>query len=343
MQKEILINDTTLRDGEQAAGVAFSIDEKLKIAYHLDDIGVNEIEAGIPAMGGDEFEAVKRIAESGYKAQIISWNRALISDIKMSLKTGVKTVHISIPVSDIHIKAKFDGGYAKILGMIRDTVNFAKDNGLNVSVGGEDSARADHSFLMDFIEYIIKLGVYKFRYCDTVGLLDPFTMYKNIRKITGTFNIPIEVHTHNDLGMATANAYAAVKGGAKYINTTINGIGERSGNTPLEEIVAALFINNSIKTSINMRKLKMLSQLLCRITAIPTPPWKAVVGDNSFTHESGIHVDGLLKSSETYEPFSPDIFGSKREYRIGKHSSRKHMDKIKDIIAEQSSVRIKPV
>lgn len=324
----VQINDTTLRDGEQAPGVAFTLEEKVAIAKLLDTIGVQELEVGIPAMGPTEVEAICAIRELGLKADLIGWNRAVISDITASLSCGLRRVHISVPVSEVQIETKFHGKRDLMLDQLRQTIEYAWDRGLFVAVGGEDSSRADESFLLEVALLAQEWGAARFRFCDTVGILDPFSTYHKVSMLTTALTIPVEMHTHNDLGLATANALAGVKAGATSVNTTVNGLGERAGNAALEEVVVALKQLYGMRLKINTQRLLELSHLVVKASGWGVPPWKAIVGDNAFTHESGIHAAGVLKNPATYEPFSPAELGRQHQLVIGKHSGRHLLNEV---------------
>ena len=320
--KSIKIVDTTLRDGEQTAGVVFSNYEKIAISQMLSDLGINQIEVGIPAMGGDEKEVIKSICKRNLKSSIMAWNRAVISDIENSIDCGVDSVAISISVSDIHIQNKLKTSREWVLENMVKSVEYAKRNGLYVSVNGEDASRANDDFLIEFIEVAKQAGADRFRYCDTVGVMDPFSIKDKISKIYNKTKFDIEMHTHNDFGLATANAIAGIIGGANYVGVTVNGLGERAGNAALEEVLMALKYIHGYDTNIDTTKFKDLSEYVSNASGRDLPAWKAIVGSNMFKHESGIHADGALKNPTNYEAFDPKEVGLERQIVIGKHSGK---------------------
>jgi len=321
--QQVIIDDTTLRDGEQTAGVVFSLVEKKRIARMLDEIGVGELECGIPAMGVDEQRSVRALVDMGLSARLITWNRATIGDIRASLATGVAAVDISLSVSDTHIAHKLRKDRTWVKEQLKVALGFAKQHDLYVSVGGEDASRADLSFLVELMQIAKSLGADRFRYCDTLGILDPFTIYDNITYLRQQVpDLDIEVHTHNDLGMATANAIAGIKAGARFVNTTVNGLGERAGNAALEEVVMALKHACGIDPGVDTRRFVELSRYVGQASCRPVPEWKAVVGERVFAHESGLHADGVLKRPGNYEGFDPAEVGLKRQLVLGKHSGR---------------------
>lgn len=320
-QSKVIIDDTTLRDGEQTAGVVFSKREKLAIARLLDGIGVQELECGIPAMGEEERDMVRSLVDLGLNARLITWNRAVIPDIEASLACGVDAVDISLSVSEQMIAHKLHTSRVGVVEQLKRALGFAKEHGLYVSVGGEDASRADLSFLAELMEITRALGGDRFRFCDTLGILDPFTMYEKVKALrTAVPELDIEVHTHNDLGMATANAIAGIKAGARFVNTTVNGLGERAGNAALEEVVMALKLACGIDPVIDTHRFHEISRFVGRASQRPVPPWKAVVGERVFSHESGLHADGVIKDSRNYEGFDPAEVGLRRHIVVGKHS-----------------------
>lgn len=320
--KEIKIVDTTLRDGEQTAGVAFANHEKIAIAQALSDIGIDQLEVGIPTMGGDEKAAIKEICKRGLKSSIMAWNRAVISDIEQSIDCGVDAVAISLSVSDIHIQHKLKKSREWVLENMYEAVSFAHQNGLYISVNGEDASRADTDFLIEFINVAKQAGANRFRFCDTVGVMEPFGIKEKIEKIYNATKFDIEMHTHNDFGMATANAMAGVMGGANYIGCTVNGLGERAGNAALEEVLMALKFLYKYDTTVDTTKFVELSRYVSKASGRELPAWKPIVGTNMFRHESGVHADGAIKNPKNYEAFDPSVVGLERQIVIGKHSGK---------------------
>ena len=316
----VRIDDTTLRDGEQTAGVVFSNDEKIRIACLLDAVGVHQIEVGIPAMGGDEKETIKRIVGLGLNASILAWNRAVVSDVEHSIDCGVDSVAISMSASDIHIEHKLQKSRQWVLDQIRRCVAFAKQHDLYVSVNAEDASRADLEFLLRFDQAARQEGADRLRFCDTLGILDPFDTYNVISFLKKEGGLDIEMHTHDDFGMATANALAGIKAGATYVNTTVNGLGERAGNAALEEVVMALKYLGKVDMGLKTSRLRELSECVAASSARTIPAWKSIVGTNVFAHESGIHADGVIKNPLNYEAFPPEDVGLERQIVVGKHS-----------------------
>ncbi|AQR92819.1 homocitrate synthase [Clostridium saccharoperbutylacetonicum] len=321
--KKVTIVDTTLRDGEQTAGVVFANEEKIEIAQMLSDLGVDQLEVGIPTMGGDEKAAIKEIVKRNLKPSIMAWNRAVIGDIEQSIDCGVDAVAISISVSDIHIEHKLKTSREWVLESMVKSVEFAKKNGLYVSVNGEDASRADKDFLVEYINAAKQAGADRFRYCDTVGIKEPFGIRDDIQYLYDKTGFDIEMHTHDDFGMATANAVAGIKGGASHVGVTVNGLGERAGNAALEEVIMSLMLVYGYSGErIDTKMFREVSEYVSRASGRELPIWKAIVGTNMFAHESGIHADGAIKDPKNYEAFDPSIVGLERQIVIGKHSGR---------------------
>lgn len=320
-RKGVKICDTTLRDGEQSAGVVFANEEKIRIAKLLDLIGIDQIEAGIPVMGGDEKEAITRIVKSGLKASILGWNRAEIKDIEHSLDTGVDAVAISISTSDIHIQYKLKKDRDWVLKRTEECVKFAKSKGLYVSANAEDASRAEFDFLLKWAKVARDAGADRIRFCDTLGLLNPRQTYEKIRRLVEEIRIEVEMHTHNDFGMSTANAISGYEAGATWINTTVNGLGERTGNSPLEEVVMSLKYTCALNNlPYDTKRFREIGEYVARASGREIPDWKPIIGNNVFAHEAGIHADGVYKDPRNYEVFTPEEVGMQRKIIIGKHS-----------------------
>lgn len=238
----INVVDTTLRDGEQKAGIALGVNEKIEIAKIINNMGINQIEAGIPAMGGDEKESILKIVELGLKSKISSWNRMNIRDINESMDCGVDIIHISVPSSDLQIRSKLGKTREWVLDNVKKCIEYAMNKGYEVTVGLEDASRADINFLIELCIAVSEMGVKRIRYADTVGILYPRKIFYHIKKLMQEAPVEIEIHAHNDFGMAIANSLGAVEAGAKFVNCTITGIGERAGNCDF--IKFAKVINN---------------------------------------------------------------------------------------------------
>lgn len=319
--EKIRVFDTTLRDGEQTPGVSLTPENKLRIAKRLDELGVDVIEAGFAAVSEGEMEAVKLIADAGLRAEICSAARGTKGDIDAVAKSGADSIHMIIPVSDLHITAKLRKTREQVLQITRDMVRYAKDCGLIVELSAEDASRADVEFLKKVFATGIEAGADRVVACDTVGVLTPERSYELFAELRKSLDIPvISVHCHNDFGMAVANTIAALRAGANQFHATINGLGERAGNASLEEIVVSLVSLYKLKLNIKTELLYSTSQLVSRLTGVYVQPNKAIVGENAFTHESGIHTQGMLADPSTYEPISPELVGGTRRLSPGKHA-----------------------
>lgn len=317
---DIKIDDTTLRDGEQTAGVVFANDEKIHIAKMLDKVGVHQIESGIPAMGGDEKDAIKKIAGLDLNCSVLAWNRPVKSDIEASVECGVDAVALSISSSDIHIEHKLRKSREWVLETMKSGVDFAKSHNLYVSVNAEDASRSDMEFLLQFARTARDAGADRLRYCDTLGILDPFETFMRVKNIIDIIGIDMEMHTHNDFGMAIANAIAGIKAGATYVNTTINGLGERAGNAAFEEFVMALKYVEGVDMGFNTTLFRNISEYVARASNRVLPTWKPIVGGNLFVHEIESKISGIMANPLTYELFKETDVGLKREYVLGKYS-----------------------
>ncbi|BFH73606.1 isopropylmalate synthase [Sulfurisphaera javensis] len=320
--KKVRIFDTTLRDGEQAPGIDLTIDQKVKIARKLAELGVDVIEAGFPAASEGEFEATKRILdEVGDQVEVIGLSRANKQDIDKTIDSGISSIHIFIATSDIHLQYKLKMTREQVLDRIYESVRYAKDHGLIVEYSPEDATRTDKEFLLKAVSTAIEAGADRINIPDTVGVMHPFKFYDLIKDVVSvTKDKIVSVHCHNDFGLATANSIAGVMAGARQVHVTVNGIGERAGNAALEEVVMALKKLLGYEVNVKTYKLYETSRLVSELTGVPVPYFKAIVGDNAFGHESGIHVHGVIENPLTYEPISPEEVGNFRRLALGKHS-----------------------
>ncbi|MCQ9378199.1 homocitrate synthase [Methyloversatilis sp. XJ19-49] len=320
MAADFIINDTTLRDGEQTAGVAFTADEKCTIARALARAGVPEMEIGIPTMGEAEIEVIQDIASQHLSSQLMVWARMVDADLDAALRCPVDIVHMSLPVSDLQLESKLRRSRDWVLAQIAPHVGRALDAGVDVSVGMEDASRADIDFLCRVAEEAQRAGARRVRFADTLGMLDPFGTWTMVSRLRRAVDIEIEMHAHNDLGLATANTLAAFRAGATHANTTVNGLGERAGNAPLEEVVMAMRHIHGADAGITTQSLVQISRLVERASGRRIAANKSIVGSDVFTHESGIHVDGLIKNPRNYQSFDPAELGRSHRMVLGKHS-----------------------
>ncbi len=316
----IYILDTTLRDGEQTPGVALTVDEKIQIASKLDDIGIDKIEVGFPASSPGELESAKKIKSLNLNSTILGLARCNKNDIDAILDADLEYVHIFIGTSSLHRDYKLKMSKDTITSKAVNSIDYAKDHGLTVEFSAEDATRTEKDFLYDIYNNVVSAGADFLNIPDTVGILTPLFTRELISDIKKNFKTPISVHFHNDFGLATANTLTAIECGADQTHVTVNGMGERTGNASLEEVVIALYAAYGINLNLNTSQLYTLSNIVSRLTGVKMPINKPIVGDNAFSHESGIHVHGILNNSSTYEPISPEFVGHSRKIYLGKHT-----------------------
>jgi len=329
LPKDVIIHDTTLREGEQAAGVIYRPENKLEIAKLLDEVGIQQIEAGFPAASKGEREALKMIIDAGLNAKVFGFGRAVKSDIDAVADVGAYGLVISFPPSDIHLKYKLKMSRDEYYNRAVELVEYAKSRGLYITFSAEDSTRTDFSFLVKVFNGIVEAGCDRVRIVDTLGCIHPIAMKFLVKKVRESLKkkVPIEVHCHNDHGLALANTLAAVEAGAEVLSTSVLGIGERCGLAATEEVIVALknlYGLGNFKTE----KLYRLCKEVERITGVVIPPHKPVVGANAFAHASGIHQHAILENPICYEPYPPEMVGQTRRIVIGKLSG-KHAIKAK--------------
>lgn len=321
-EEKIIINDTTLRDGEQSPGVAFTTEEKVAIALQLEAAGVTELEVGVPAMGKDEQRTIFAITQALTRSKTMAWCRMTPFDIVSAEGLGLDWIDLSIPVSYQQISSKLNVSIDQLLVRCEEYILFAVERGFDVCLGMEDASRADLELMLRVADLAQKSGAKRLRFADTLGILEPETTYRTISALKQHSDLELEMHAHNDLGLATANTLAAIDAGVTSVNTTVNGLGERAGNAALEEVAVAMSVLNKGLTGIDLTALPKLSNKVT-IAAGRTRPQKAIVGEGVFTHESGVHVDGLIKDINNYQGFSPALVGREHKLVLGKHSGHK--------------------
>lgn len=312
--------DTTLRDGEQTPGASLTPEKKLRIAKRLDELGVHVIEAGSAVASEGELRAIQLIAKEKLRAEVMSFARSLKADIDAVLRSDAQSVHLVVPTSPIHLKYKLKKSEDEVIEMAMDATEYAKDHGLIVELSSEDATRSEMGFLKKVFASGIEAGADRLCACDTVGVLTPERSREFYGELSSSFKVPVSVHCHNDFGMAVANSIAGLQAGARQVHATVNGVGERAGNASLEEIVMVLTSLYGVKTSIETKLLYSTSRLASRLMGLPLQPNKAIVGDNAFTHLSGIHAHGVASNPVTYEPIPPELVGARRRFAAGKLS-----------------------
>lgn len=330
MSNKVRIFDTTLRDGEQAPGIDLTVEQKVKIARQLARLGVDVIEAGFPASSQGEFIATKKIFEEiGNETEVIGLSRSNKLDIDKTISTGIGSIHLFLATSDIHLKYKLKLSREEALSRIYEAVRYAKDHGLVVEFSPEDATRSEKEFLLTAVRTALEAGADRINIPDTVGVMHPFKTYELIKDIVAvTGDKIVSMHCHNDFGLATANSIAGVYAGARQVHVTVNGIGERAGNASLEEVVMSLKKLMGYEVNIKTWLLYETSRMVAELSGISVPFFKAVVGDNAFGHEAGIHVHGVLENPSTYEPMTPEEVGNFRRISLGKHSGIHGLRKI---------------
>ena len=320
---KVRIFDTTLRDGEQTPGVSLSPEKKLNIAKKLDELGIDAIETGFPVISDGEREAVKMITSANLKAELCGFARTNKKDIDAAIDCGLNYIHTFIATSDIHLEYKLKMTRDEALSKAIEAVEYGKSRGLQVEFSAEDATRTDREFLKKVFGEVAKAGADRIDIPDTVGYSTPQYIAEITKDAIDATKLPVSVHCHNDFGLAVANAISGIQAGAQCAHVTINGIGERAGNASLEEFVMAL---NSLQfeqkweTNINTKLLYETSRYVSKLIGITVQPNKAIVGENAFGHESGIHTHGVLSNPLTYEPISPEVVGRTRWLQVGKHA-----------------------
>ena len=320
---KVRIFDTTLRDGEQTPGVSLSPSQKLEIAKNLDSLGVDAIEAGFPVISEGEFEAIRMITREGLSTDICGLARANKKDIDAAIDAGLSYIHTFIATSDIHLKDKLHITRQECVAKATEAVEYAKSHGLAVEFSAEDATRTDRDFLKSVFAAVAKSGADRIDIPDTVGYSTPEYMAEITRDAVDAAGLPVSVHCHNDFGLAVANAISGIQAGATCAHVTINGIGERAGNASLEELVMGLQclpFETRYETNIKTAMIYETSKFVSRLVGISVQANKAIVGDNAFGHESGIHTHGILSNPLTYEPIEPELVGRKRWLLVGKHA-----------------------
>src|SRR5487761_1013225 len=343
-KRRVRILDTTLRDGEQTPGVSLTVDDKVEIAKALDRLGVDVIEAGFPVVSEGELASVKAINKLGLTSQVCALSRVDTSDVDSVISCGIEYAHLFVATSDLHLKYKLKLTREQALEAAIRGVEYARAHGIRVEFSAEDATRSDRGFLTQVLRGVEGAGAERIDIPDTVGTMTPDRFTELVTYVRSIVKIPVSVHCHDDYGLAVANSLAGVLAGADQAHVTINGLGERAGNASLEEFVMALMRLYNYETRINSKMLFATSRLVARAAGVMVQPNKAIVGENAFGHESGIHTHGVLNLPATYEPMEPELVGAKRRIQAGKHAgSHGVASQLKALGIEASRQEIKRV
>ena len=316
--KRIRIFDTTLRDGEQTPGVSLTADDKIEIAGQLSKLGVDVIEAGFPSSSEGEKKVVKEIAKAGLEPEICALSRATKGDIDAAIDCDVDLIHVFIPTSPVQMKYAVNLTPEQVLSSTVESIEYVKKHGFKCEFSPMDATRSEMPFLKQVCQAAEKAGMDSLNVPDTVGIMIPKTTIKLIEELKNVVNVPISTHCHDDFGLAVANSLAAVEAGASQVHVAVNGLGERAGNASLEEVVMALHLIYKYKTGVNTRLLYSTSRLVSSLSGITVQANKAIVGENAFAHESGIHTRGVTEKPLTFEPIDPELVGRTRKLVAGK-------------------------
>ncbi|MEU9085332.1 hypothetical protein [Streptomyces sp. NPDC048357] len=324
--RKILVCDTTLRDGEQTCGVAFQVEEKVKIARLLDEMGVDVIDAGFPASSQADQDAVRGISALGLRARVVAFCRPNRTEIDLAKACGANAIYTFVPTSDVHMRVKFGGTDSGVRERLKaemaDGIRYAKGLGMYVGCGSEDATRTSYDYLEEVLVLAQESGADLVGVADTVGSTTPDAFRTLISRLRSQIGVTLSLHCHNDFGLATANTVAGILGGADEVQCTINGLGERAGNASLEEVTVALTQLYGFETDVDLSRLKPMSNLIADLSGIAVSPMKPIVGGNAFSHESGLHVSSVMKDSTAYEPLRPELVGHTRRIVMGKHSGK---------------------
>ncbi len=317
---KVRIFDTTLRDGEQTPGVSITPEQKVEIAIKLDELGIDAIEAGFPVVSHGETVAIKNITKQGLKAEICGLARAVKSDLDAAINCDLPYVHVFIATSDIHMQFKLRMNRQQVIEKAVWAVEYAKKHGVQVEFSAEDATRSDRAFLSQVFTAVANVGVDRLDIPDTVGYATPQYIEQLVKDVKAMTRLPISMHCHDDFGLAVANSISGINAGADCAHVTINGLGERAGNASLEEVVMALQCLYGRKHNVKTELLYETSVFVSNTMGIIVQPNKAIIGENAFGHESGIHTHGIINNPLTYEPISPELVGRKRWMQAGKHA-----------------------